>query len=142
MFLLCWHYLFSRAVTRKVFSATVSLTSVFGMGTGGSFLPLSPLWLYQNTSFPYCSVPVRSATFAANRTNFRYNVFKYTKRKSAARALFVVFPVNKQACCGFLLFLNLLFRRLTTTQQISCTFWLFSFQSVLFKVLSLSFQGP
>ena len=32
---LCWHYLSSRAVTRKVLSALVSLTSVFGMGTGG-----------------------------------------------------------------------------------------------------------
>ena len=32
---LCWRYLSSRAVTRKVLSAKVSLTSVFGMGTGG-----------------------------------------------------------------------------------------------------------
>ena len=32
---LCWHYLFSRPVTRQVSSAHVSLTSVFGMGTGG-----------------------------------------------------------------------------------------------------------
>ena len=32
---LCWHYLFSRSVTRQVSSAHVSLTSVFGMGTGG-----------------------------------------------------------------------------------------------------------
>ena len=31
---LCWHYLSSRAVTRQVLSALVSLTSVFGMGTG------------------------------------------------------------------------------------------------------------
>ena len=31
----CWHYLSSRAVTRQVLSALVSLTSVFGMGTGG-----------------------------------------------------------------------------------------------------------
>ena len=31
----CWHYLFSRPVTRQVSSAHVSLTSVFGMGTGG-----------------------------------------------------------------------------------------------------------
>ena len=31
----CWRYLSSRAVTRKVLSAKVSLTSVFGMGTGG-----------------------------------------------------------------------------------------------------------
>ena len=32
---LCWHYLSFRAVTRQVLSAHVSLTSVFGMGTGG-----------------------------------------------------------------------------------------------------------
>ena len=32
---LCWHYLSFRAVTRQVLSALVSLTSVFGMGTGG-----------------------------------------------------------------------------------------------------------
>ena len=32
---LCWRYLSSRAVTRKVLSAKVSLTSVFEMGTGG-----------------------------------------------------------------------------------------------------------
>ena len=32
---LCWRYLSSRSVSRQVFSAQVSLTSVFGMGTGG-----------------------------------------------------------------------------------------------------------
>ena len=32
---LCWHYLFSRSVTRQLSSAHVCLTSVFGMGTGG-----------------------------------------------------------------------------------------------------------
>src|SRR5699024_10642914 len=32
---LCWRYLFSRPVSRQVSSAQVSLTSVFGMGTGG-----------------------------------------------------------------------------------------------------------
>ena len=32
---LCWHYLSSRAVARQVLSAYMSLTSVFGMGTGG-----------------------------------------------------------------------------------------------------------
>ena len=32
---LCWHYLSFRAVTSQVFSARVSLTAVFGMGTGG-----------------------------------------------------------------------------------------------------------
>ena len=34
-FFQCWRYLFSRPVTRQVSSAEVSLTSVFGMGTGG-----------------------------------------------------------------------------------------------------------
>ena len=33
--LLCWRYLSSRAVARQVLSAQMSLTSVFGMGTGG-----------------------------------------------------------------------------------------------------------
>ena len=32
---LCWRYLSSRAVTSQVLSALMSLTSVFGMGTGG-----------------------------------------------------------------------------------------------------------
>ena len=32
---LCWRYLFSQAVTRQVSSTRLSLTSVFGMGTGG-----------------------------------------------------------------------------------------------------------
>ena len=32
---LCWHYLSSRAVASQVLSAQVSLTTVFGMGTGG-----------------------------------------------------------------------------------------------------------
>ena len=33
--IICWHYLFSQAVTRQVSSAQMCLTSVFGMGTGG-----------------------------------------------------------------------------------------------------------
>ena len=34
--------LFSRAVASQVFSAQVSLTAVFGMGTGGPSLLLTP----------------------------------------------------------------------------------------------------
>ena len=34
--------LFSQAVTRQVFSTLMSLTSVFGMGTGGSSSPVTP----------------------------------------------------------------------------------------------------
>ena len=33
---LCWHYLFSRSVTRQLSSAHVCLTSVFGLGSDGS----------------------------------------------------------------------------------------------------------
>ena len=35
-------YLFSRAVSSQVFSTLMSLTSVFGMGTGGSSPPSTP----------------------------------------------------------------------------------------------------
>ena len=35
LWVLCWRYLSSQAVTRQVLSALMSLTSVFGMGTGG-----------------------------------------------------------------------------------------------------------
>ena len=35
LFVLCWHYLSSRQVTLQVLSAQMSLTAVFGMGTGG-----------------------------------------------------------------------------------------------------------
>ena len=38
----CWHYLSSRAVARQVLSAQMSLTSVFGMGTGGPSLQSIP----------------------------------------------------------------------------------------------------
>ena len=37
--------LFSRAASSQVFSALVSLTSVFGMGTGGPSPPLAPTFL-------------------------------------------------------------------------------------------------
>ena len=40
--LLCWRYLFFRPVSRQVSSAQVSLTSVFGMGTGGPSLQSTP----------------------------------------------------------------------------------------------------
>ena len=46
---MCWFFsfsagedLFSRAVTRQVSSTLMSLTTVFGMGTGGSSSPLAP----------------------------------------------------------------------------------------------------
>ena len=44
----CWRYLSSRAVTRKVLSAQMSLTSVFGMETGVPS-PQSTLTLWGHT---------------------------------------------------------------------------------------------
>ena len=43
---MCWHYLFSRSVSRQVSSAQVSLTSVFGMGTGGPSPQSTPTYLF------------------------------------------------------------------------------------------------
>ena len=38
----CWRYLFSRPVARQLSSAVMSLTSVFGMGTGGPSCQSTP----------------------------------------------------------------------------------------------------
>ena len=90
------------------------------MGTGGSFLPLSPLSLYQNTSFPcVCSRLLRNAR--RETCNSRYNVFKYTKRKSAPFP-YLLFSPSISGPLRIFSFLNLLSRRLTTTQQIFRTF--------------------
>ena len=43
---LCRHYLSFRAVTSQVFSARVSLTAVFGMGTGGPSPQSAPTALF------------------------------------------------------------------------------------------------
>ena len=43
---LCWRYLFSRFVSKQVFSARVSLTSVFGMGTGGPSPQSTPTYFF------------------------------------------------------------------------------------------------
>ena len=44
-FFICWHYLSSRQVTLQVLSAQMSLTSVFGMGTGGPSSQSIPTFL-------------------------------------------------------------------------------------------------
>ena len=45
---LCWRYLFSRPVARQVSSPQVSLTSVFGMGTGGPSPQSTPtVWVHR-----------------------------------------------------------------------------------------------
>ena len=48
IFLKSGNVLSSQALDHQVLSALVSLTSVFGMGTGGTLLPLSPEWYYNS----------------------------------------------------------------------------------------------
>ena len=49
----CSNYLSSRAVASKVFSAQVSLTSVFGMRTGGTSPLTSPQWYIYKLSLEH-----------------------------------------------------------------------------------------
>ena len=51
--LMCRHYLSSRAVASQVFSAQVSLTAVFGMGTGGPSLQSAPTIQFPKTWPPW-----------------------------------------------------------------------------------------
>ena len=58
----CLRYLSSRAVTRKVLSAHMSLTSVFGMGTGG------PSW--QSTQTIQFYIIARKLRYLVTHTGF------------------------------------------------------------------------
>ena len=58
-FHLCWHYLSSRQVTLQVLSARTSLTSVFGMGTGGPSSQSKPTCLPYTLKTEHC-VPLQS----------------------------------------------------------------------------------
>ena len=64
---LCWRYLFSRPVARQVSSAQVSLTSVFGMGTGGPSPQSTPTVCHQvslRTAFIISLFLLLSSTFS------------------------------------------------------------------------------
>ena len=70
----CWRYLFSRPVARQLSSAKVSLTSVFGMGTGGPSLQSTPTdgsilhpSAVVNYIFPLFSLPLMFFRQAADR---------------------------------------------------------------------------
>ena len=82
-------YLSSRAVARKVLSAQVSLTSVFGMRTGGSSPPSPPLWYISRSRFACPSLHVLpafpdkylflSALQADNRiVNYFFRLFSFS----------------------------------------------------------------
>ena len=68
----CWRYLSSRAVTRKVLSAKVCLTSVFGMGTGGPTPQSTPtFWALRYTlktehDHAFCNHEGRSLSLLAS----------------------------------------------------------------------------
>ena len=58
-FVSCWLYLSSRQVTLQVLSARTSLTSVFGMGTGGPSSQSKPTCLPYTLKTEHC-VPLQS----------------------------------------------------------------------------------
>ena len=61
--LLCWHYLSSRQVTLQVLSTRMSLTSVFGMGTGGPSPQSIPTMWMGVTHLCICQSAPRSNSF-------------------------------------------------------------------------------
>ncbi len=56
----CWRYLFSRFVSKQVSSAQVSLTSVFGMGTGGPSPQSTPTYFFRSEKVFNCMVRCRN----------------------------------------------------------------------------------
>ena len=70
--LLCWRYLSSRAVARQVLSAQMSLTSVFGMGTGGPSLQSIPTHMDGFEPIFYLHTP--SGVFAAVKFGDPYRI--------------------------------------------------------------------
>ena len=69
---LCWHYLSSRQVTLQVLSARTSLTSVFGMGTGGPSSQSKPTCLPYTLKTEHCDFRnLRKLTEPALWSSFR-----------------------------------------------------------------------
>ena len=61
LFVLCWYYLSSRQVTLQVLSAQMSLTAVFGMGTGGPSSQSTPTMSDEALPHPLLCQSPRSA---------------------------------------------------------------------------------
>ena len=99
-------YLSSRAVARKVLSAQVSLTSVFGMRTGGSSPPSPPLWYISRSRFVCPSLHVLpafpdkylffSALQADNRiVNYFFRLFPFSVlSKPRLASCIISFSIN------------------------------------------------
>ena len=79
LFSLCWHYLSSRQVTLQVLSAQMSLTSVFGMGTGGPSSQSTPTIFHSRVLPETSSIILRfsrlsSAFFLGDPSGIRTHV--------------------------------------------------------------------
>ena len=73
---LCWHYLFSHAVARILSSTELSLTSVFGMGTGGPSDQSIPT---SSRQAPYPSLPPSRFRVPSTARSFRCLSFSHSK---------------------------------------------------------------
>lgn len=76
---LCWHYLFSRAVTHQLSSANLSLTSVFGMETGGPSGQSIPTSSIQTS---YRSLPCKHESsftplYLLSKLNDKFNLVRF-----------------------------------------------------------------
>ena len=85
-------YISSQAVSSQVLSAQLSLTSVFGMRTGGSSLLSSPQWLYKLLSAVY----------------IRYDFFPLSKEKIIL-SIFGEFPFTAKKIDNCTAFQNITF---------------------------------
>ena len=91
---LCWRYLSSRAVARQVLSAQMSLTSVFGMGTGGPSSQSTPT--HMDGCYPSfilrtpCALIVSPYKLKAQRSGFQ---FEATNLDAVEKTSSLVFDV-------------------------------------------------
>ena len=84
----CGNNLSSRTVARQVLSAQMSLTSVFGMSTGGSSSLSSPQWLYN------CISTDNILNFSPLKTDNRIELFKISLSKVYGDEFFVYAKVS------------------------------------------------
>ena len=72
---LCWHYLFSRPVTRQLSSAYMCLTSVFGMGTGGPTWQSTRTLYWKRCSPSYNLLPIADFCYSPHAASGLYQTF-------------------------------------------------------------------
>ena len=98
---MCWRYLSSRAVTRQVLSAQMSLTSVFGMGTGGPSLQSTPTIQFWRLSPSNFYILTHNFRFVKNYfSKFQTFLAEDLKRKATCFHKWLWLPLLDLLFCG------------------------------------------